>query len=102
MASKAYARKVLGRHKAWSRNAHAAKARKRLQSMAGEPDWTLTGTYLIRVYAAPDGRTMEMHLHGGRRDWYRCGSERAVRGALARMMKQTTGRTSTCRRKTSN
>ena len=64
----------------------AARARKRTESQAAAPGWTCTGTYLLRTFAAPDGRTMEMHLYGGRREWHRCGSERAVRGALAGVM----------------
>ena len=86
MASKTYIRKHLERRKAWSRNAHAAKARKRAESMADAPGWTCTGTYMLRTFASPDGRTMELHLYGGKREWCRCGSERAVRGALAQMI----------------
>lgn len=47
--------------------------------------WKRVGTFLLVVHAAPDGRTMAIQAHGCER-WYRCGSERAVRGALARMI----------------
>jgi len=43
---------------------------------------------LVIVNASPDGRTVAVHAHG-RAEWYRCGSERAVRGALARMLWNT-------------
>jgi hypothetical protein len=88
MPSKTYIRKQLERRKAWSRNAHAAKARKRAESQADDPGWTCTGTYIMRAFAAPDGRTMELHLCGGSREWYRCGSERSVRGAVACVLRR--------------
>ena len=63
----------------------AAKERKRLAAAAEMPAWRRVGTLLIVVHAAPDGRAVAVQAHG-RRDWFRCGSERAVRGALARML----------------
>ena len=47
--------------------------------------WKRVGTFLVVVHAAPDGRTMALQAHGCE-TWERCGSERAVRGALARML----------------
>ena len=47
--------------------------------------WKRVGTFLVVVHAAPDGRTIAIQAHGCE-TWYRCGSERAVRGALARML----------------
>jgi len=86
MASKAYRARKLEQRRLWSRNANAAKARKRELSTADAPGWVCTGTYIIRTFAAPDHRTMELHVFGGRDQLYRCGSERAVRGALSRLL----------------
>ena len=48
-------------------------------------DWKRVGTFLLVVHAAPDGRNVASQAHNCA-TWYRCGSERAVRGALARML----------------
>jgi hypothetical protein len=64
----------------------AAKERKRLAATADCEGWKRVGTFLLVVHAGPDGRTMALQAHGCDR-WYRCGSERAVRGALARMLR---------------
>jgi hypothetical protein len=61
----------------------AAKERKRL---ANTPEkWERVFTLLVIGHAAPDGRTLALQVHNCK-TWYRCGSVRAVRGALARMM----------------
>jgi hypothetical protein len=38
---------------------------------------------VLLVSASPDGRHVAIKASHGRNDWHRCGSERAVRGALA-------------------
>lgn len=76
---------ALERKRARCSTMRAAKARKREELARTEPGWKTTGTYLIRTCAAPDGRTMAIYCHG-KGTWTRCGSERAVRGALAKML----------------
>jgi hypothetical protein len=61
----------------------AAKERKRLANNLGE--WRRVFSLLIVGHVAPDGRTLALQAHNCK-TWYRCGSERAVRGALAKMM----------------
>lgn len=61
----------------------AAKERKRLAEPAS--NWKRVATLLVTVDAAPDGRTVAIRVNG-RRAWSRCGSERAVRGALAKLL----------------
>ena len=65
----------------------AAKARKRMERAGGE-GWKLVRSVLmlVMVQAGPDGRSMALRACTGAEEWYRCGSERAVRGALARML----------------
>lgn len=63
----------------------AAKERKRLDRAKECEGWKRVGTFLVVVHAGPDGRTMAIQAHGCD-TWTRCGSERAVRGALARML----------------
>lgn len=62
----------------------AAKERRRLESREGE--WRLVRVVELRVFAAPDGRHVELHAQSERGFWARCGSERAVRGAVARVL----------------
>lgn len=62
----------------------AAKDRKRMESASGE--WKLVRTLWLAIYAAPDGRNMELHVASERGQWRRCGSERSVRGALAKLL----------------
>ena len=63
----------------------AAKARKREQQAVTDPGWRRVASMIVTVDAAPDGRTVAIYC-AGLREWFRCGSERAVRGALARMI----------------
>ena len=86
MASNAYMRGKLRGRKEWSRKAHAAKARRREVSMADAPGWRRVLTMVLTVEAAPDGKHVEIHAHGRDGRWVRCGSERAVRAALARLL----------------
>ena len=62
-----------------------AKARKREQQAQTDPGWRRVASLILTVDAAPDGRNIAIYC-AGLREWYRCGSERAVRGALARMI----------------
>jgi hypothetical protein len=62
----------------------AAKERRRIERAAGEPEWTRVATALLVVFAAPDGRSIEMRLATGNGEVVRCGSLRAVRGAISR------------------
>lgn len=48
--------------------------------------WPLVASRLICVHASPDGRNVAMHAWGCGGAWYRCGTERAVRGALAKLL----------------
>jgi len=64
-----------------SRKGVAARERKRMEFDPDREGWKVAGTYLVRVWAAPDGRSVAMDVSGRTQ---RCGSERAVRGALAR------------------
>ena len=70
----------------------AARKRQRLQAMADQPgEWRLVRSVWIAVYAAPDGRHLELHAASERGHWVRVGSERAVRGALAKLLWRMTG-----------
>jgi hypothetical protein len=60
-----------------------AREQKRMESAAHSDGWRHVRTVWLEVYAAPDGRQVEMHVASERGEWRRCGSERAVRGALA-------------------
>lgn len=64
----------------------AAKARKREEALRDAPGWRLVRTVWLAVYAAPDGRTMEVHAASERGHWRRCGSERAVRGEVSEVL----------------
>jgi hypothetical protein len=64
-----------------------ARQRKRLADCESAPGWRRVRTLLIAVYAHDDGRHVGLRVNGG--EWYRCGSERAVRAALARMLYKT-------------
>jgi ferric-dicitrate binding protein FerR (iron transport regulator) len=64
----------------------AAKERVRAESHRDAPGWRHLRSIWLSVYAAPDGRHIELHAASERGEWRRCGSERAVRGALAKMM----------------
>lgn len=63
-----------------------ARERQRTQSLREAPGWRRVATVILTVDAAPDGRHIEIEAHGGSGSWRRCGSERAVRGALTRML----------------
>jgi hypothetical protein len=64
----------------------AAKARKCADSMRDAPGWHIVRTVWLCVYAAPDGRHIELHVASERGEWRRCGSERAVRGLVAEVL----------------
>ena len=64
----------------------AAKERKRRESMRHAPGWQHVRTVWLSVYAAPDGMHVEIHAASERGQWRRCGSERAVRGAVAEIL----------------
>lgn len=66
----------------------AAKERKRIATAAECEGWKRVGMFLVVVHAAPDGKSVALQAHGCE-TWERCGSERAVRGALARMLWKT-------------
>ena len=69
----------------------AAKERKRLAAGAECEGWKRVGTFLVIVHAGPDGRSVGISARSCG-EWYRCGSERAVRGALARMFWRLRGK----------
>ena len=48
--------------------------------------WSRVATLVLVVSAAPDGRSVGIWACGGAGSWQRCGSERAVRGALAKIL----------------
>ena len=60
----------------------AAKARRHAERAAECGSWERVATVLLHVTAAPDGRTIGIRYADGRGEWHRCGSERAVMGAL--------------------
>jgi hypothetical protein len=64
----------------------AAKERKRLDSCGDSGSWPLVRAVWLAVYAAPDGRYIEIHAASDRGHWQRCGSERAVRGAVSTIL----------------
>lgn len=64
----------------------SAKERKRLSRADECGAWPRVRSVLLVINAAPDGRTMALRYSDGSGEWHRCGSERAVRGALARLM----------------
>lgn len=60
-----------------------ARERKRAADVATLPGWRRVRTLLLAVWAGPDGRSAAIYCDG---EQFRCGSERAVRGALAKML----------------
>lgn len=64
----------------------AAKERRRSESCRNEPGWRLVRTVWLEVYAGPDGRHVEIHAASEKGVWARCGSERAVRGAVSKIL----------------
>lgn len=68
-----------------SRAGVMARERNRSAMAATDPGWRRVATMMLIVEAAPDGRHVAIHAHG-QRDWHRCGSDRAVRVALAKML----------------
>jgi hypothetical protein len=68
-----------------SRKGVVARERKRMAEAETDPQWRRVWTGIVTVDAAPDGRHVALRAHG-HREWFRCGSERAVRGALARLL----------------
>lgn len=63
-----------------------ARERKRLERANEFGSWRRVATVLLVVHAAPDGRHMAINAVHGAGEWMRCGSERAVRAALARAL----------------
>ncbi len=61
----------------------AAKERKRLAETFDGPEWTRRRTLIVGVWAHGDGRHVGIWIDG--KPW-KCGSERAVRGMLARVL----------------
>lgn len=92
MARNSYWQKRKQQRIAWSKKANAAKKLKRLRSREGDPEWRLVRAIWLAVYAAPDGRAVELHVVSERGQWRRCGAERAVRGALAQLIWSLCGR----------
>ena len=66
-----------------SRKGVEARERKRLAFDPDRESWRVVRTFLCRLWAAPDGRTVAIYVDGM---MVRCGSERAVRAALAKMI----------------
>jgi hypothetical protein len=65
----------------------AARERLRMERNADLPTrWPLVRSVLLSVYAAPDGRHVAMRSADGRGEVYVCGSERAARAAVSRMI----------------
>jgi hypothetical protein len=62
-----------------------ARERKRMERNADCENWKRVRTLILVVHAAPDGRHIALQAHG-RDTWHRCGSERSVRGALAKIL----------------
>ena len=60
-----------------------ARERKRLAETFDGPDWTRVRTVIVGVYAHRDGRHVGIWLDG--QPW-KCGSERFVRGLLAKRL----------------
>lgn len=63
----------------------AARERLRIERVESVGNWQKIGVLLVAMKAAPDGKHMAIAVHG-RLDWTICGTERAVRSALARAM----------------
>ena len=64
----------------------AAKARRRVELAGVCGGWERVATLVLMVSAAPDGRSIAVRACHGRGEWQRCGSVRAVRGALTRLI----------------
>ena len=65
----------------------AARERKRMEPCADQPGgWPLVRTVWLAVYAAPDGRHLELHAASERGQWVRCGSARATVAAMGRIL----------------
>ena len=70
-----------------SRSGVEARERNRMERNAEEcGKWPLVRSVLVCVYAAPDGRHVAFRTADGVGEWHRCGSVRAVQGALGRML----------------
>ena len=70
-----------------SRAGVAARERQRLRAMADQPaGWPLVRAVWLAVYAAPDGRHIELHAVSERGHWVRVGSERACVAAVGRVV----------------
>ena len=63
-----------------------ARERARRQRAEECGDWRRVATLVLVVTAASDGRSVGLLASGGSSPWERCGTERAVRAALARML----------------
>ena len=68
-----------------SRAGVAARERNRLARAEESGKWPRVRSLLLIVTASPDGRHVGIHAHDTGA-WYMCGTERAVRAALAKML----------------
>ena len=64
----------------------AARERKRIASVDACDGWRRVCSALIVVHAAPDGKHIALRYSDGHGTWSQCGSERAVRATLARLL----------------
>jgi hypothetical protein len=81
--SPGYYKRLKARRLERSRKGVAARERKRLGETFDGPDWSRVRTMIVGVYAHRDGLRVGIWIDG--KPW-KCGSERAVRGALARVL----------------
>ena len=88
MCSNWYRKRQLEKRRTWSRNANAAKERKRLELGNDIGSWTTLKTLIVGMSVSPDGRHVAMTINGRH---YICGTERAMRAKLAKVMYKTRG-----------
>jgi hypothetical protein len=69
-----------------SRKGVAARERERRDRAVACGGWARVRSVLLVIHAAPDGRSIALRYSDGAGEWMRCGSVRAVRGALARLI----------------
>jgi hypothetical protein len=84
--SPSYRKRLAARRLRASRAGVEARERKRLASCGDSGAWPLVRAVWLAVYAAPDGRHIEIHAASERGHWQRCGSERAVREAVSTIL----------------
>jgi hypothetical protein len=83
--TRTYYRRIKGRLRERAMKGVAGRERKRREREEAAGNWEPLGVMLVVMRAAPDGRRMALAVHE-RMDWTVCGTERAVRSALARAM----------------